>query len=617
MPQLAKTHDTRTLDLPKPEGDLLRVLLALTHQSKNLKNSGNYLIRQVESAYAYDRETELSTLKAGLHPGQVDAIAHVNAAVDEVNRKRTLKHPAQVDKAKAKHLAEGKPEDSFKPPQLKLIERLERVTANPSGVVLDPTVLDNAARTRLNEHGDVIYRRLPAAMAQQALARVREGFFGYFAAKKRFNADPSDMTGRPQRPGYLDKHERFVLEMPFAQIHGALPPLKGRNIPEDDFVLNPLFLTEQMIGAFDGYDVKAAILGACRKRGWNDCQPQHLRIVPMRKTVRLEVVVRIANPYPAGSFLATVVAQHGAELAALKDDKARDAWLLAHLGGLPATALPRIAGMDMGKSNLVAVAYSTGRKAAVHTGGRFNANMQIFTDRIAARVSFLTPERAKLLQAKKLALQKTGEKLGFAEEIELRTLLKALYEDDEYRRLVGRKERWVKDFLHKLSASIVSDCADRKIEVIVVGQNKGWKQEVEMGREQNRGFCQIAHATLIENIRYKAESHGIAVVATEESYTSKTSFVNDDELECHADKTTQDAASTIRPVRTGCRSSEDRNWFRHKNRDDRLKWVHADVNGAFNIVRKVFRNFKYHAGLTLKFTLLRLSPRVGVVPLTA
>ena len=135
-----------------------------------------------------------------------------------------------------------------------------------------------------------------------------------------------------------------------------------------------------------------------------------------------------------------------------------------------------------------------------------------------------------------------------------------------------------------------------------------------MGTKQNRTFCQIAHVKLIGFIRYKAEAHGIAVVLTEESYTSKSSFVNGDELECFANKA-QGAATKAKPVLTGKRSSVDRNWFRHKNRDDRWHWVHADVNAAFNIIRKVFRKFSYHIGLTLKFDLMRLIPRMGVTPL--
>jgi len=589
-------------------------MLSLTHQAKNLFNVCNWLVRQVVSAYEYDRVETVSRLKESLHPNQIEAIAHFNRQIDEINRKRAENHPAKVEKARLAHDTKST-EAEFKPPKLKVVARIEPVMeSSPLGAVLDLTVLDNAAKTRANENGDFVYRRIPAAMAQQVVRRLRECYLGYLQATKRFNADPTNMTGRPQMPNYLGKNDRFVVEMPFAQIHGPLPPLTGKSIPENDFAKEIKCLTPEMIQAFDGYDAKAAILAACRKRGWTDCSPQHLRIVPLRLGVRIEAVVRIANPYPKDSFLAGIVAGHGKSLAALKDDKARDAWLLSHLKALSADALPRIAGMDLGKTNMATVAYSTGNKAVVHTGGRFNAKMEIFIDLIADRVSTITPERVRELQAKKETLRQSETKLDRGEEIELRTLLRDVYADPEYRRLTGKKERWVKDFLHKIITRVVRDCAERKIDVIVIGQNKGWKQNVDIGREQNRAFCQIAHATLIDLIRYKAEAHGIAVVTTEESYTSKSSFVNGDQLEIYADKQTQDATTQIKPVKTGKRSSVDRNWFHHKNRDDRWKWVHADVNGAFNIVRKVFQNFKYHTGLTLKFSLMRLSTRAGVVP---
>ena len=155
-----------------------------------------------------------------------------------------------------------------------------------------------------------------------------------------------------------------------------------------------------------------------------------------------------------------------------------------------------------------------------------------------------------------------------------------------------------------------------------------------MGTVQNRRFCQTAHATLITLIAYKAQQQGMAVVTTEESYTSKTSFVNGDELQVYGEtgeknqnqetSMTEDAASLApaahSPSRlkpTGARSSDNRNMFVHKNRTDRFRVVHADVNGAFNIIRKVFKSFKYHIGLTLKYTIYRLSPRLGCVPLLA
>jgi putative transposase len=163
----------------------------------------------------------------------------------------------------------------------------------------------------------------------------------------------------------------------------------------------------------------------------------------------------------------------------------------------------------------------------------------------------------------------------------------------------------------------VQQALERKTDVIVIGRNKGWKTDANMGTVQNRRFCQTAHATLITLITYKAQQQGIAVVTVEESYTSKTSFVNGDVLESFDEKETAKDKGIEIPFnpKTGRRLAGDkRHLFSHKNRTDRWKIVHADVNGAFNIIRKVFKCFKYHLGLTLKYTIYRLSPRLGCVP---
>ena len=344
-----------------------------------------------------------------------------------------------------------------------------------------------------------------------------------------------------------------------------------------------------------------------------------MRIVPLRQSVKMEVVVRVKNAYPVNSFMSVLIKNHGTALTDLKNDKAREMWLLEHLNTFTENRLPCIAGMDLGVNNLVTVAYSTGHKAAVHDGGRFEANLTEFGKLIDARISLITPERAKELQGKKSALHKDNQRLEKAEHIELNTILKDVYEDVEYRRLVAKKKRWISDYLHKTSRALVQHCQSRGIDVIVIGRNKGWKQKTDMGNKQNRRFCQTAHATLLELIKYKAEAYGMAVVTTEESYTSKTSFVNGDALESFEEKESAQSNGIELPFacKTGKRSSSDRNRFVHKNRNDRWKFVHADVNGAFNILRKVFKSFNYHVGLTLKYTVYRLSPINGVTGLIA
>jgi putative transposase len=215
-----ESHDTLTLTLPYPKGELLRAQMALTHQSKNLYNTGLFLIRQVLTAYEYDKELGTSSRKSELQPIQKDVIDCFNAQVAKINEKRIDKHPAQVEKAQGLGKAA---------PELKLVTLLGDVVGNPASIVLNPTVLDNAAREwGSRAEGENVYRRLPGVMAQQVLKKLGENFSSYFQSLSRFNKSSQDMTGRPCLPGYLGKNERFVLEIPLANVHRRCPELSCR-----------------------------------------------------------------------------------------------------------------------------------------------------------------------------------------------------------------------------------------------------------------------------------------------------------------------------------------------------------------------------------------------------
>ncbi|XYJ92613.1 hypothetical protein AEMCBJ_34320 (plasmid) [Cupriavidus necator] len=75
--------------------------------------------------------------------------------------------------------------------------------------------------------------------------------------------------------------------------------------------------------------------------------------------------------------------------------------------------------------------------------------------------------------------------------------LKAIYATPEYQEVRGRRERWLDDYFHKLSRGVVKLCVERGVQVIVLGQNKGWKDGVNMGREQNRRFGRARLTRLI------------------------------------------------------------------------------------------------------------------------
>lgn len=493
------------INIPVRDTDLVRAFNAMTHQSKNLYNTGLFLIRQVQTAYEFVSETKANRLKAELHPIQIQVIAHFNAVIERINAARMAKLPARQAKAEA---------DGKEYPKLKIITALGAEVENLTGILLDATVLDNVTRDWKDENGASVYARLPGAMAQQTLGTLKDGFSGYFGALRQWNASKAGMTGRPRLPDYLHKNGRFVLEIPLVQVHGSLPSLKGKMI-HDDYAETSL-LPPDVLSLVGEFDVKKAIEKACKTRGWTTFRPQHLRIVPLHKGVKLEAVVRVHRPYPEQSFLSKMVKAHGPALAVQKTAKKRDEWMADFLKDLPFDALPRIAAMDMGLNNLVSMALSTGHKATVVDGSRYDAAMGVFNAKIDAIKSKLTPERVKELQKKQDTLKKKDERLSKSESIELKMLLKELYAHPDYRCLIDEQSRWKSDFLHKLSRGLIRQCVAKGIDVIVIGRNKGWKQETDMGRTQNRRFCQTAHAKLIEMIRYKAESHGIAVVQTEE-----------------------------------------------------------------------------------------------------
>lgn len=138
-------------------------------------------------------------------------------------------------------------------------------------------------------------------------------------------------------------------------------------------------------------------------------------------------------------------------------------------------------------------------------------------------------------------------------------------------RLTQKRNFKIEDALHKISKYIVDIALENKITTIVIGNNKDWKQAISLGRKTNQSFVSIPHRKLIEKIVYKARVYGISVVLTEESYTSGTSFL-DDEL----------------PIKE---------FYAKKRRKHRGLFVsnqhaliNADVNAAYQIMKKVFPN---------------------------
>jgi putative transposase len=141
--------------------------------------------------------------------------------------------------------------------------------------------------------------------------------------------------------------------------------------------------------------------------------------------------------------------------------------------------------------------------------------------------------------------------------------------------LTNKRNRRIEHDLHTISRFVVEMLVAEGIGTLVVGKNDGWKQDINLGSRTNQNFVQVPHARFIQMLTYKAEMMGIRVILTEESYTSKASFLDRDPLPKHRKgERTEDVFSGKRIKRGLYRAS-----------DGRL--INADCNGSGNIVRKV------------------------------
>ncbi|MEG5058867.1 transposase [Microcoleus sp. A2-C5] len=141
-------------------------------------------------------------------------------------------------------------------------------------------------------------------------------------------------------------------------------------------------------------------------------------------------------------------------------------------------------------------------------------------------------------------------------------------------RITEKRNRQVRDAVNKAARLVLNHCLKNQIGTIVFGWNKGMRQEINLGSKTNQSFVQIPTARLKDRISQLCEQHGIQFVETEESYTSKASFLDSDELPKFGEKPEGWKESGKR-VKRGLYHSKDGSK------------INADCNGAANILRKV------------------------------
>ena len=200
----------------------------------------------------------------------------------------------------------------------------------------------------------------------------------------------------------------------------------------------------------------------------------------------------------------------------------------------------KYAAIDIGVDNLAALAWNTGERPVLLKGTPLKSVNQYYNKQIAKR--------------------------------RICELMNGRHSSKRIARLTAKRNRKVEDYLHKASRKVIDLCAEQDVSVLVIGKNKGWKQEANLGRRVNQSFVQLPpFARFIQMLQYKAEAIGMKVVLTEESYTSGTSFLD-------GEVPTKDHYDKSRRIHRGLFQANDG------------RKINADVNGAYQIMRKVFPN---------------------------
>ncbi|MBO5095794.1 MAG: transposase [Bacilli bacterium] len=137
--------------------------------------------------------------------------------------------------------------------------------------------------------------------------------------------------------------------------------------------------------------------------------------------------------------------------------------------------------------------------------------------------------------------------------------------------LTNKRNNIINDLIHKASRKVIEYALSCDANTIVIGNNKNWKQNSKMSAKVNQSFVGIPHSKLIQQIQYKAEDYGINVILTEESYTSGTSFL-DNEL----------------PIKENY--NKNRRIYRGLFKSNSGRLINADVNASYQILKKVFPN---------------------------
>jgi IS605 OrfB family transposase len=198
--------------------------------------------------------------------------------------------------------------------------------------------------------------------------------------------------------------------------------------------------------------------------------------------------------------------------------------------------------IDIGLDNLATIVFGDGRQPIVINGSPLKSENQFYNKQVAKFKGFLP---------------------------------QGVFTSKRIENIIRNRNQFVSTYLHQCSRIVVNELLAAGATEVAIGKNQQWKTGIALGKRTNQKFVQVPHARFIEMLTYKLEAVGIKVTVGEESYTSKASVLDWDNIPTYTPNSNEQHSFSGKRV--------SRSWYISR---DGVK-IHADVNGAFNIGRKV------------------------------
>lgn len=199
----------------------------------------------------------------------------------------------------------------------------------------------------------------------------------------------------------------------------------------------------------------------------------------------------------------------------------------------------KVASIDLGLENLFTIAFNFNRKPIAIKGNVIKAVNQYFNKEKAEMQSSLPN---KQFVSKKI------------------------------QHLLYKREEQLRNYIGYYTNRIVDMLEEANVSKVVVGYNKGWKQEINIGSVNNQNFVNIPFRKVLDILKYKLQDKAIEYVEQEESYTSKASYLDDDYIPTYGDGKIH-IFSGVRVKRSLYKTKQG-------------KIIDADLNAALNILKK-------------------------------